>query len=61
MKKTYIEPSITLVELKMESMIAAGSVGSTSEEEAGSGSEDAPVNFSRQGWGSVWDDDADEE
>ncbi len=47
MKKNYLSPNIEVVELELNYLMS-GSVGSTSEEEAASGSEGSTVNFSSE-------------
>ena len=44
MKKEYIYPEMQVVELKMSALMA-GSINSTSNDEAREGSEGQPVNF----------------
>jgi hypothetical protein len=44
MKKNYLSPNIEVVELELNYLMS-GSVGSTSEEQAASGSEESTVNF----------------
>ena len=47
MKKNYLSPNIEVVELELNYLMS-GSVGSTSEVEAASGSEGSTVNFSSE-------------
>ena len=47
MKKNYLSPNIEVVELELNYLMS-GSVGSTSEEQAASGSSDNTVNFSSE-------------
>ena len=49
MKKTYIAPDTEVYKMKVESLLNVDSI--ITEEQAEKGSEDAPVNFSREGRG----------
>lgn len=49
MKKTYIAPGTEVYKLKVESLLNVNSLNN--EEQAGTGSESTPANFSRGGRG----------
>ena len=51
MKKTYIAPETQEHKINIESLL---DVTSTNDTQAGTGSENAPVNFSREG-GLIWE------
>lgn len=55
MKKTYITPNTVVCEMKATAILA-GSINSTSNTEAGTGSEDSPVNLGNES-GSLWGDE----
>ena len=57
MKKRYMQPDTKSVKIELSSIIAA-SVNSLSSTQALEGTEETPVNFSRQT--SVWGDDVEE-
>jgi len=57
MKKTYLQPDTKSVTIELNS-IMTGSVNSISETQAQEGTEETPVNLSRQG--GLWDDEEEE-
>lgn len=52
MKKNYIAPSTQVYVMHMEPLMGINSI---SDDRAGAGSSDSPVNFSREG--GSWDDE----
>lgn len=61
MKRIYIAPSTDLIEVKMTSMMSS-SMDYVHNEEADTGTEDNPTNFSRRDkWGDCWAEEEEEE